>query len=73
MQKKQKVLIGFNEKMSHFLTNMNSCSVLPKKISDLIEPLQNLFYKLYRKSKARFVITLTPRSIELSSIKKSGV
>tara|TARA_B100001173_G_scaffold245564_1_gene215779 strand:+ start:1188 stop:2525 length:1338 start_codon:yes stop_codon:yes gene_type:complete len=44
--KKQKVLIGFNEKMSHFLTNMNSCSVLPKKISDLIEPLQNLFYKL---------------------------
>ena len=44
--KKQKILIGFNEKMSHFLTNMNSCSVLPKKISDLIEPLQNLFYKL---------------------------
>ena len=29
--KKNKVLIGFNEKMSHFLTNMTSCQVLPKK------------------------------------------
>ncbi len=46
VEKKQKVLIGFNEKMSHFLTNMNTCSILPKKISDLIEPLQNLFFKL---------------------------
>ena len=44
--KKNKVLIGFNEKMSHFLTNMTACPVLPKKISDLIEPLQNLFFKL---------------------------
>ncbi|MDC6484770.1 23S rRNA (uracil(1939)-C(5))-methyltransferase RlmD [Methylophilaceae bacterium] len=44
--KKNKVLIGFNEKMSHFLTNMIACPVLPKKISDLIEPLQNLFFKL---------------------------
>ena len=32
--------------MSHFLTNMTACPVLPKKISDLIEPLQNLFFKL---------------------------
>ena len=44
--KKNKVLIGFNEKMSHFLTNMTACPVLPKKISDLIEPLQDLFFKL---------------------------
>jgi 23S rRNA (uracil1939-C5)-methyltransferase len=44
--KKNKVLIGFNEKMSHFLTNMTACPVLPKNISDLIEPLQDLFFKL---------------------------
>jgi len=44
--KKNKVLIGFNEKMSHFLTNMIACPVLPKKISDIIEPLQDLFFKL---------------------------
>ncbi|MDA9642524.1 23S rRNA (uracil(1939)-C(5))-methyltransferase RlmD [Nitrosomonadales bacterium] len=44
--KKNKVLIGFNEKMSHFLTNMTACPVLPKKISELIEPLQELFFKL---------------------------
>ena len=44
--KKNKVLIGFNEKMSHFLTNMTACPVLPKKISDLIKPLQDLFFKL---------------------------
>ena len=44
--KKQKVLIGFNEKLSHFLTNMDSCPVLPKKLSDLIKPLQDLFLKL---------------------------
>ena len=44
--KKQKVLIGFNEKLSHFLTNMDSCPVLPKKLSDLIKPLQDLFIKL---------------------------
>ena len=44
--KKNRVLIGFNEKMSHFLTNMTACPVLPKKISDLIEPLQDLFFEL---------------------------
>ena len=44
--KKNKVLIGFNEKMSHFLTNMTNCPVLPKKISNIIEPLQDLFFKL---------------------------
>ena len=36
VEKKQKVLIGFNEKLSHFLTDMQSCKVIPKKISDLI-------------------------------------
>jgi len=38
--KKERVLIGFNEKLSHFLTDMTSCEVIPKKISHLLAPLQ---------------------------------
>lgn len=51
IKKKQQVLIGFNEKMSHFLTNMSACPVLPLKISNLILPLQNLFGELSIKEK----------------------
>lgn len=46
VEKKQKVLIGFNEKLSHFLTDMQSCSVVPKKISNLLLKLQDMFYLL---------------------------
>ena len=46
VEKKQKVLIGFNEKQSHFLTDMTACSVIPSKISNLLGPLQLLFGQL---------------------------
>ena len=46
VEKKQKVLIGFNEKLSHFLTDMQSCKVIPEKISDLLPNLQDMFTKL---------------------------
>jgi len=42
VKKKNRVLIGFNEKLSHFLTDMTACPVLPTKISELILPLQKL-------------------------------
>ncbi len=32
VKKKNKVLIGFNEKKSHFLTDMKMCAVVPTKI-----------------------------------------
>ncbi|MDG2252637.1 MAG: 23S rRNA (uracil(1939)-C(5))-methyltransferase RlmD [Methylophilaceae bacterium] len=51
VKKKNKVLIGFNEKKSHFLTDMNMCAVVPKKISILLEPLQLLFNTLSIKDK----------------------
>lgn len=40
VKKKGRVLVGFNEKLSHFLTDMTSCEVVPKKISNLLKPLQ---------------------------------
>ena len=51
VKKKNKVLIGFNEKKSHFLTDMKICAVVPTKISILLEPLQLLFNTLSIKDK----------------------
>jgi 23S rRNA (uracil1939-C5)-methyltransferase len=51
VKKKNKVLIGFNEKKSHFLTDMKMCAVVPTKISMLLEPLQLLFNTLSIKDK----------------------
>ena len=51
VKKKNKVLIGFNEKKSHFLTDMEMCAVVPIKISMLLKPLQLLFNTLSIKDK----------------------
>lgn len=39
---KDRVLVGFNEKHSRFIANIQSCQVLPPHISALIMPLQDL-------------------------------
>ena len=44
--KKDEVLVGFNERLTHFVTAMDECGVLPKHISDLIQPLKELIRKL---------------------------
>ena len=44
--KKGRVLVGFNEKASSFVADMDSCEVLPPHISALIVPLQQLIAKL---------------------------
>ena len=43
---KNRVLVGFNEKRSSFIADMQSCKVLPQHISDLIVPLQELVTSL---------------------------
>lgn len=43
---KGRVLVGFNEKHSSFITEMQGCEVLPPHISDLIVPMQELVSKL---------------------------
>ncbi len=44
--KKNRVLVGFNEKASSFVADMASCQVLPPHLSQLIVPLQELIAKL---------------------------
>jgi 23S rRNA (uracil1939-C5)-methyltransferase len=40
--KKGKVLIGFHERKSRYVAEMSSCSVLPKHVSEMLEPLATL-------------------------------
>ena len=44
--KKGGVLVGFNEKASSYVAQMDSCEVLPPHVSALIVPLQELVAKL---------------------------
>ncbi len=51
VQKKQRVLVGFIEKGTNFVADMNSCEVLVPEVSALIEPLQHLILQLSLKDK----------------------
>jgi 23S rRNA (uracil1939-C5)-methyltransferase len=46
VEKKQRVLVGFNEKSTRFVADMDSCEVLVPQVSQLILPLQNLIVEL---------------------------
>jgi 23S rRNA (uracil1939-C5)-methyltransferase len=46
VDKKQRVLVGFNEKATRYVTDMNSCEVLVPAVSALIAPLQDLIVQL---------------------------
>jgi len=43
---KARVLVGFNEKATHFVADIKSCQVLPPHVSALIVPLQELLVQL---------------------------
>ena len=49
--KKNKALVGFNEKRTHFIADISSCEVLPKNLSDILPQLQELITKLSIKDK----------------------
>lgn len=51
VQKKQRVLVGFIEKATSFVADMNSCEVLVPEVSALITPLQDLILQLSLKDK----------------------
>lgn len=40
------VLIGFHEKKSSYIADLRSCEVLPRQVSDLLEPLRGLVESL---------------------------
>ncbi len=44
--KKGGILVGFHEKQSRFITDMKSCEVLPRQVSDLLVPLRRLIESL---------------------------
>ena len=46
VQKKERVLVGFNEKGTRFVADMNSCEVLVPAVSALIAPLQSMIFEL---------------------------
>lgn len=46
VEKKQRVLVGFNEKGTRFVADMDSCEVLRPEVSALITPLQALILQL---------------------------
>ena len=46
VQKKERVLVGFNEKGTRFVADMNSCEVLVPAVSALIAPLQSMIIQL---------------------------
>lgn len=46
VDKKQRVLVGFNEKGTRFVADMSSCEVLVPEVSALIEPLQQVVEQL---------------------------
>lgn len=44
--KKGGILVGFHEKKARFITDMKSCEVLPKHVSDMLVPLRRLIESL---------------------------
>ncbi len=51
VEKKQRVLVGFNEKSTRFVADMDSCEVLVPEVSALIAPLQALIFQLSLRDK----------------------
>ncbi len=51
VEKKQRVLVGFNEKATRFVSDMTSCEVLVPQVSALILPLQLLIMQLSLRDK----------------------
>ncbi|PPD56751.1 MAG: 23S rRNA (uracil(1939)-C(5))-methyltransferase RlmD [Methylotenera sp.] len=46
VEKKQRVLVGFNEKATRYVADMDSCEVLVPEVSALIAPLQHMIVQL---------------------------
>ncbi|NDU85973.1 MAG: 23S rRNA (uracil(1939)-C(5))-methyltransferase RlmD [Ferrovum sp.] len=46
VEKKGRVLVGFHERRSSFVADMDSCAILPEEISSLLIPLRNLIMRL---------------------------
>lgn len=70
VDKKQRVLVGFNEKATRYVADMNSCEVLVPEVSALIEPLQGMIVQLSIRDKLP-QIELAVGEAELSKVELS--
>jgi 23S rRNA (uracil1939-C5)-methyltransferase len=73
VDKKQRVLVGFNEKSTRYVTDMNSCEVLVPEVSALIAPLQQLIAALSIKDKLPQIELAVGEALEYSSENKQPV
>lgn len=46
VHKKNKVLVGFHERKSRYVADIESCEILPKHVSDMLMPLRDLVSSL---------------------------
>lgn len=68
VEKKQRVLVGFNEKATRYVADMNSCEVLVPEVSALIAPLQHLILGLSIKDKLPQIELAVGEAIENQSV-----
>ncbi|CAN4274176.1 TrmA SAM-dependent methyltransferases related to tRNA (uracil-5-)-methyltransferase [Methylophilaceae bacterium] len=72
VEKKQRVLVGFNEKATRYVADMNSCEVLMPEVSALIAPLQQMIVQLSIRDKLP-QIELAVGEADLSSGQEGSV
>jgi len=72
VEKKQRVLVGFNEKATRYVADMNSCEVLVPEVSALIAPLQQMIVQLSIRDKLP-QIELAVGEADLSSGQEGSV
>jgi 23S rRNA (uracil1939-C5)-methyltransferase len=70
VEKKQRVLVGFNEKSTRFVADMNSCEVLVPEVSALIEPLQLLIIQLSLRDKLPQIELAVGEHAEINGVEK---
>ena len=70
VEKKQRVLVGFNEKSTRFVADMNSCEVLVPEVSALIEPLQLLIIQLSLRDKLPQIELAVGEDAEINGVEK---
>lgn len=68
VEKKERVLVGFNEKATRFVADMNSCEVLVPEVSALIEPLQHLIVQLSLRDKLPQIELAVGEPVEIKTI-----
>ena len=68
VEKKQRVLVGFNEKATRYVADMNSCEVLVPEVSALIAPLQAMILLLSIRDKLPQIELAVGEVVESKSV-----